>query len=98
MPTRPKAPERPQTKTRQRDADLCIALFLRDRLMGRTKSGTNAKLHAVTDAAGRPLRMFLADCGDDADWIDEALEEMGISPCITSRKRRKVAIRHDAER
>ena len=26
---------------------------------GRTKGGMNSKLHAVTDAAGRPLRMFL---------------------------------------
>ena len=73
MQTRPKAPERPQTKTRQRDADLCITLFLRDLRMGRTKSGTNAKLHAGTDAAGRPLRMFLADCGDDADWVRGAI-------------------------
>ncbi|MGH1415311.1 MAG: IS5 family transposase [Pelagimonas sp.] len=28
-------------------------------LIGRTKGGMNSKLHAVTDTAGRPLRMFL---------------------------------------
>jgi transposase len=58
----------------------------------------NSKLHAVTDAAGRPLRMFLADRGYDADWYRETLEEKGISPCIPSRKGHKVTIPHDAER
>ena len=31
----------------------------RGRLIGRPKGGMNSKLHAVTDAAARPLRMFL---------------------------------------
>ena len=80
----------------------------------------NSKLHAVTDAAGRPLRMFLtagqrsdyigaralldelppaehmlADRGYDSDWYREALEDKGITPCIPSRKSRKVPIPHD---
>ena len=29
------------------------------RLMGRTKGGLNTKLHAVTDAEGRPLSLFM---------------------------------------
>ncbi|WP_110812051.1 IS5 family transposase [Tritonibacter mobilis] len=93
------------------------------RLIGRTKGGMNSKLHAVTDAAGRPLRMFLtagqrndyigaralldglppaehmlADRGYDADWYREALEDKGITPCIPSRKNRKVPIPHDEAR
>jgi transposase len=83
----------------------------------------NSKLHAVTDAVGRPLRMLLtagqrsdyigarallrdlpdakhmlADRGYDADWYREALEDKGITPCIPSRKSRKVPIPHDADR
>jgi transposase len=83
----------------------------------------NSKLHAVTDAAGGPLRMFLtagqrsdyigarallstlpaakhmlADRGFDADWYREALEDKGITPCIPSRKNRKVPIPHDETR
>ena len=30
----------------------------RGRLIGRTKGGLNSKLHAVTDAMGRPVRLF----------------------------------------
>lgn len=40
---------------------------------------------------------LLADRGYDADWFRNALIEMGISPCIPSRRGRKVAIPHDAE-
>lgn len=83
----------------------------------------NSKLHAVTDAAGRPLRLFLtagqrsgyiaaralldalppakhllADRGHGADWYRQALEDKGITPCIPSRKGRKVAIPHDEAR
>jgi transposase len=83
----------------------------------------NSKLHAVTDAAGRPLRMFLtagqrsdyigaralldglppaghmlADRGYDAYWYREALEDKGITPCIPSRKNRKVPIPYDEAR
>ena len=95
----------------------------RRRLIGCTKGGMNSKLHAVTDAAGRPLRMFLtagqrsdyigaqalldglppadymlADRGYDADWYREALEDGGITPCIPSRKNRKVPIPYDEAR
>lgn len=31
-------------------------------VIGRTKDGMNSQLHAVTDATGRPLRMFLTTC------------------------------------
>ena len=82
----------------------------------------NSKLHTVTDAKGRPIRMFLsagqtsdyigaaalvrslpkagallADRGYDANWFRNALTDMGIQPCIPSRKNRKVAIEHDAD-
>ncbi|MEL6667172.1 MAG: IS5 family transposase [Pseudomonadota bacterium] len=40
----------------------------RGRLIGRTKGGMNSKLHAVTDALGRPLRMFLT-AGQRSDYI-----------------------------
>lgn len=83
----------------------------------------NSKLHAVTDALGRPLRIFLtagqrsdyigarallndlpaakhllADRGYDANWYRKALEDRGITPCIPSRRGRKVPIPHDAVR
>ena len=29
------------------------------RLVGRTKGGMNTKLHAVTDASGRPISLFM---------------------------------------
>ncbi len=92
-------------------------------MIGLTKGGLNSKLHAVTDALGRPIRMFLsagnlsdykgalallsslpkakwllADRGYDADWFRNALKEREITPCIPSRKNRKVAIPHDTER
>ena len=94
----------------------------------------NSKLHTVTDAKGRPIRMFLsagqtsdytgaaalvsslpkagvllADRGYDAmcaigsstmahaNWFRNALTDMGIQPCIPSRKNRKVPIEHDAD-
>ena len=40
----------------------------RGRLIGRTKGGMNSKLHAVTDASGRPVRMFLT-AGQRSDYI-----------------------------
>ena len=92
-------------------------------MIGLTKGGHNTKLHAVSDALGRPIRLFmtagqrsdytgarallsdlpaashmLADRGYDADWFRNALDEMGISPCIPSRKNRKQTIPHDEER
>jgi transposase len=38
---------------------------------------------------------LLADRGHDADWFRNALIKRGISPCIPSRKNRKVPIGHD---
>lgn len=45
-----------------------------------------------------PARHMLADRGYDADWYREALADKGITPCIPSRKGRKVPIPHDATR
>jgi transposase len=39
----------------------------RGRLIGRTKGGLNTRLHAVTDANGRPLRFFIA-AGQVSDY------------------------------
>jgi len=36
-------------------------------MIGRTKGGLNSKLHAVTDALGRPIRMFLT-AGNVSDY------------------------------
>ena len=41
---------------------------------------------------------MLADRGYDADWYREALEDKGITPCIPSRKGRKIPIPHDVDR
>jgi hypothetical protein len=41
------------------------------RLIGRTKGGMNTKLHAVTDANGRPLSFFMT-AGQISDYIGEA--------------------------
>jgi hypothetical protein len=38
------------------------------RFIGRTKGGLNSKLHAVTDALGRPIQMFLSG-GQTSDYI-----------------------------
>jgi transposase len=43
----------------------------RGRLIGRTKGGLNTKLHAVTDATGRPLRFFIS-AGQVSDYIGAA--------------------------
>ena len=40
----------------------------RGRLIGRTKGGMNSKLHTVTDAVGRPIRMF-SSAGQTSDYI-----------------------------
>ncbi len=39
----------------------------RGRLIGRTKGGMNTKLHAVTDAIGRPIRFFMT-AGEVSDY------------------------------
>ena len=43
----------------------------RDRLIGRTKGGMNTKLHAVTDADGRPIRFFMT-AGQVSDYTGAA--------------------------
>ncbi len=48
----------------------------------------------LVDAMPR-AKELLADRGYDADWFRNALIKKGISPCIPSRKNRKVAIEHD---
>jgi transposase len=40
----------------------------RGRLIGRTKGGLNTKLHAVTDAKGRPIRFFMT-AGQVSDYM-----------------------------
>ncbi|WP_090757120.1 IS5 family transposase [Paracoccus chinensis] len=42
-----------------------------DRLIGRTKGGMNTKLHAVTDADGRPIRFFMS-AGQVSDYTGAA--------------------------
>ena len=43
----------------------------RGRLIGRTKGGMNTKLHAVTDANGRPIRFFITE-GEVSDYTGAA--------------------------
>jgi len=42
-------------------------------------------------------KALIADRGYDADWFRKLLKSMGISPCIPSRKLRKVPVPYDAE-
>ena len=42
------------------------------------------------------VKYLLADRGYDAGWFRKALTDMNITPCIPSRKNRKVPIPHDA--
>jgi transposase len=47
--------------------------------------------------SGMPgVKVLLADRGYDADWFRNALMDKGITPCIPSKKNRKVQIEHDA--
>ena len=52
----------------------------RGRLIGRTKGGMNTKLHAVTDAEGRPIRFFMT-AGQVSDYT-------GARPCWAACQRR----------
>ncbi len=45
----------------------------RGRLIGRTKGGMNTKLHAVADAAGRPIRFFMT-AGQISDYTGTAAQ------------------------
>src|SRR3546814_14868940 len=38
---------------------------------------------------------MLADQGDDADWVRDALQEKGITPCIPGRKIRNKIVKFD---
>ena len=42
-----------------------------------------------------PAEVLLADRAYDANWLRKALQDMGIAPCIPSKKNRKVPIPHD---
>lgn len=42
------------------------------------------------------VKCLLADRVYDADWFRNALTDINITPCIPSRKNRKVTIPHDA--
>ena len=45
-----------------------------------------------------PAGVLLADRGYDADWYRNALIARDIEPCIPSRRGRKTAVSHDADR
>ena len=60
---------------------------------GQTSDFTGA---AGLVSAMPPAKVLLADRGYDADWFRNALIDMGITPCIPSKKNRKVPIEHDA--
>ena len=42
-------------------------------------------------------KTLIADRGYDADWFRNLLTSMGISPCIPSRKLRKVPVTYDTD-
>ncbi len=72
----------------------------------------NTKLHAVTDAKGRPIRLFMTggEVSDyigtaallgslpSADWFPNALKDEGIKPCIPGRESRSKTIKYDKRR
>ena len=43
-----------------------------------------------------PVKCLLAGRGYDADWLRSALMDVNITPCIPSKKNRKVQIPYDA--
>ena len=43
------------------------------------------------------VKRLAADRGYDANWVREALESMGIDPCIPGKKNRLVDIKYDTE-
>ena len=49
------------------------------RLIGRTKGGLNTKLHALTDAKGRPIRMYL-NAGHRSDYLGAAALVSSLPP------------------
>ena len=55
-------------------------------------TGAAARVRSLPKAG-----VLLADRGYDANWFRNALMDMGIQPCIPSRKNRKIPIAHDAD-
>ena len=41
-------------------------------------------------------KVLLADRGYDANWFRDGLQKKGITPCIPSKKNRKIQIPHDS--
>ena len=74
----------------------------------------STKLHAICDSQGRPIDLFVTagpkrrslanvdrlrrDCGYDADWFREALQDRGIRACIPRRRQRKAPVGYDKRR
>ncbi len=59
---------------------------------------TSDMIGARALAAGLPpAKALIADRGYDADWLRNLLKSMGISPCIPSRRLRKVPVAYDTE-
>ena len=61
-------------------------------------AGQTSDFTGAAGLLGAMLRakVLLADPGHDADWFRNALIDKGITPCIPSRKKRKVQIEQDA--
>ena len=53
-------------KTQRTACSLCAKKGARGRQIGRRKGGLNRKLHAITDAEGRPMRFHMS-AGQDSD-------------------------------
>jgi transposase len=59
---------------------------------------TSDDIGARTLVAGLPKAdTLIADRGYDADWFRNALKDLGIAPCIPSRRGRKAPIPHDPD-
>lgn len=71
----------------------------RGRLIGRTKGGLNTKLHAVTDAKGRPLRFFMT-AGQVSDYTGAAalLGSLPAAEWLIADRGYRAGERHRSER
>ena len=59
---------------------------------------TSDMIGARTLVADLPeAKTLIADRGYDANWFRNTLENMGIAPCIPSRKLRKVSVPYDTK-
>jgi hypothetical protein len=61
----------------------------RGRLIGRTKGGLNSKLHALADAKGRPIRVFLP-AGQTSDYIGARALLASIQPAAAPLGDRRI--------